>query len=124
MAEEKQPSTSTNKGTKLPKNTTAEELATQIARDISKAGTGKGLEKELVGKIVGKSINKVIVKKNRVGKTARGVVRYKPDKGTTAASDRPLMAQAFADTDLTPGETNLSGKKVEKTKSATEKRSA
>mgnify|MGYP005741628477 CR=1 FL=1 len=96
MAEDKQPSTSTNKGTKLPKNTTAEELATQIARDISKAGTGKGLEKELVGKIVGKSINKVIVKKNRVGKTARGVVRYKPDKGTTAASDRPLMAQAFA----------------------------
>ena len=108
------------KTTPLPKGTTAEELATEIAKDIAKAGTGKGLEAELVGKIVGKSIGKVITKKNRVGKSARGIVRYKPDKGSTnlQRQERPLMAMSFQQTDTTPGETDLSGKKTEKSKSS------
>ena len=80
------------KGTTIPKGTTGEELARQISKDLAKAGTGKGLEADVIGSIVGKSISKVIVKKNRVGKSSRGIVRYKPDKGTQPASDRPLMS--------------------------------
>ena len=86
------PPTKKPKGTTIPKGTTGEELARQISKDLAKAGTGKGLEADVIGSIVGKSISKVIVKKNRVGKSSRGIVRYKPDKGTQPASDRPLMS--------------------------------
>ena len=112
MAETKSSSTT------LPKGTTVDELAVQIAKDIAKTGT-KGLEKGLVSKVVGTAINKVIVKKNRVGKSSRGIVRYKPDKGTQPASDRPLMSSVGSQPDTTPGQTDLSGTKKEKSKSAT-----
>ena len=108
----------TPKSTPIPKGTTVEELATEIAKDIAKSGTGKGRESELVGEIVSKSINKVLIKKNRIGKSSRGVVRYKPDKGTQQASDRPLMS-AMAQADTTPGQQDLSGKPTEKSKPVT-----
>ena len=107
------------KGTTIPKGTTGEELARQISKDLAKAGTGKGLEADVIGSIVGKSISKVIIKKNRVGKSSRGIVRYKPDKGTQPASDRPLMSAVGSAPDTTPGQTDLSGAKKEKSKSAT-----
>tara|TARA_B100001248_G_C27305908_1_gene419439 strand:- start:661 stop:1023 length:363 start_codon:yes stop_codon:yes gene_type:complete len=107
------------KKTTIPKGTTGEELARQISKDLAKAGTGKGLEADVIGSIVGKSISKVIVKKNRVGKSSRGIVRYKPDKGTQPASDRPLMSSVGSQPDTTPGQTDLSGTKKEKSKSAT-----
>tara|TARA_B100001057_G_scaffold349527_1_gene350978 strand:- start:1484 stop:1879 length:396 start_codon:yes stop_codon:yes gene_type:complete len=107
------------KGTSIPKGTTGEELARQISKDLAKAGTGKGLEADVIGSIVGKSISKVIVKKNRVGKSSRGIVRYKPDKGTQPASDRPLMSAVGSAPDTTPGQQDLSGQKKEKSKSVT-----
>ena len=115
----KKPSKSSGKGTTIPKGTTGEELARQISKDLAKAGTGKGLEADVIGSIVGKSISKVIIKKNRVGKSSRGIVRYKPDKGTQPASDRPLMSAVGSAPDTTPGQTDLSGAKKEKSKSAT-----
>ena len=113
------PPTKKSKSTTIPKGTTGEELARQISKDLAKAGTGKGLEADVIGSIVGKSISKVIVKKNRVGKSSRGIVRYKPDKGTQPASDRPLMSAVGSAPDTTPGQQDLSGNKKEKSKSAT-----
>ena len=113
------PPTTKKKGTKIPSGTTGEELARQISRDLAKAGTGKGLEADVIGSIVGKSISEVIVKKNRVGKSSRGIVRYKPDKGSSPASDRPLMSAVGSAPDTTPGQQDLSGQKKERSKSAT-----